>query len=169
MANKEKEVKEAKEGKEKGGGMKKIIIFILALLLVGGGVFAGTYMFMQKNNNTNSESNKPTVVREKITETVYVDLGEITVNLADEGGKRYFKGQLAVGYDKESKDAAKELTDKKIVIRDAVIFYMKSLKSDFINDPKNEQEMKNTLMDRMNKQLTKSKVIDVRFDSIITQ
>ncbi|MBW6408550.1 flagellar basal body-associated FliL family protein [Clostridium weizhouense] len=156
MANKEKDTKEGK-----GGGMKKIIIFVLALVLVGGGVFAGTYMFMQKNNQV--------AVKEKPIECVYVDLGEMTVNLADEGGKRYFKGKISVGYDVSDKDAPTEMEAKKVVIRDTTIFYLKALKLEFMNDPKNEQKIKTELMDKINKQLAKCKVVDIRFDSIITQ
>ena len=141
--------------------MKTIIIFVVALLIVGGGVFGATYMFMQKNAKT--------VIQEKTTEITYVDIGEITANLADEGGKRYFKGQISIGYDKTDKDAETELKEKKVVVRDSIIFYLKALKLDYINNTNNEKEIKDQLMDKINKQLTKSKIVDVRFDSIITQ
>ncbi len=159
MADKDKG--KDKESKGKSGNMKTIIIFVVALLLVGGGVFAGTYIFMQKN--------AATVVKEQSIDITYVDMGEMTANLADEGGKRYFKGQISIGYDKTDKDAETELKEKKVVVRDSIIFYLKSLKIDYINDTNNEKEIKAQLMDRINKQLTKSKIVDVRFDSIITQ
>ncbi|NFG60614.1 MULTISPECIES: flagellar basal body-associated FliL family protein [unclassified Clostridium] len=159
MADKDKG--KDKEAKGKSGNMKTIIIFVVALLIVGGGVFGATYMFMQKNAKT--------VIQEKTTEITYVDMGEMTANLADEGGKRYFKGQISIGYDKTDKDAETELKEKKVVVRDSIIFYLKSLKLDYINNTNNEKEIKAQLMDKINKQLTKSKIVDVRFDSIITQ
>ncbi|WP_252231521.1 flagellar basal body-associated FliL family protein [Clostridium sp. ZBS15] len=159
MADKDKG--KDKEAKGKSGNMKTIIIFVVALLIVGGGVFGATYMFMQKNAKT--------VIQEKTTEITYVDIGEITANLADEGGKRYFKGQISIGYDKTDKDAETELKEKKVVVRDSIIFYLKALKLDYINNTNNEKEIKDQLMDKINKQLTKSKIVDVRFDSIITQ
>ncbi|AOR22938.1 flagellar basal body-associated FliL family protein [Clostridium taeniosporum] len=157
MADKGKD----KDIKGKSGKMKTIIIFVIALLLVGGGVFAGTYMFMQKNNVK--------VVKEQAIDMAYIDIGEITANLADEGGKRYFKGKISIGYDKTDKDAEVELEEKKVVVRDSVIFYLKSLKLDYINDTNNEKAIKDEIMDKINKQLRKSKIVDVRFDSIITQ
>lgn len=147
--------------KKKSGNIKTVIIFVISLLLVGGVVFAGTYMFMQKNTAK--------VVMEKTVDIAYVDIGEITANLADEGGKKYFKGKISIGYDKSDKDAPTELQEKKVVVRDAIIFYLKSLKINYINDTNNEKAIKDQLMDRVNKQLSKSKIVDVRFDSIITQ
>ncbi|MGN2369720.1 flagellar basal body-associated FliL family protein [Clostridium cagae] len=157
----DKDMGKDKELKGKSGNMKTIIIFVVALLIVGGGVFAGTYILMQKNATI--------VVKEQSIDITYVDMGEITANLADEDGKRYFKGQISIGYDKTDKDAKTELEEKKVVVRDAIIFYLKSLKIDYINDTNNEKEIKDQLMDKINKQLTKSKIVDVRFDSIITQ
>ncbi|SFC61425.1 flagellar basal body-associated FliL family protein [Clostridium uliginosum] len=163
MADKEKE----KEVKVKSGGMKKVLLIIVLLLIVGGGTFGATYyMFMQKGG---AEANAKPVIKEVVPDPVYVDLGEVTVNLADEGGKRFFKGQISVGYDATSKDAAEELVKKKVAVRDATLFYLKSLKVDFINNPNNEKEMKKQLAEKINAQLVKSKIIDVRFDSILTQ
>lgn len=104
MADKDKS--KDKELKGKSGNMKTIIIFVVALLLVGGGVFGTTYIFMQKNAKI--------VVQESAIDITYVDMGEITANLADEGGKRYFKGQISIGYDKTDKDAETELKEKRL-------------------------------------------------------
>lgn len=156
MAEKKEEKKEAKSSK---GIM--IILFILGLLVLGAATFGGVYLFMKTNSNVKTQ--------QVVIENMYMDLGEVTVNLADEGGKRYFKGQLSVGYDKKDKKVAEELESNLVVVKDIVIFYFKSQKSDFVNNTANEEEMKKQLMEKINKELVKGKINDIRFNSIIVQ
>ena len=65
----------------------------------------------------------------------------------------------------------KELVKEKSlgVVKDAVIFYLKGQKAEFLNDSANEEEIKSQLMEAINKKLTKCKVTDVLFNSIIIQ
>lgn len=111
MAKKENDKgKEKVEGKEKGGKGLMIVLFILGLIVLGGATFGGSYLFMKTNKTVSAQ--------EVVVENAYVDLEEFTVNLADEGGKRYFKGELSVGYDKSNKKMAEEITANTVVIRD---------------------------------------------------
>lgn len=160
MAEKKEEKKEEKkDGKSNKGIMA--VLFILGLFVLGAATFGGVYLFMQTRDRVQSQ--------QVVTENTYVDLGELTVNLADEGGKRYFKGQLSVGYDKRDKKVAEELTDNLVVVKDVVIFYLKSQKADFINSTANEEEIKKQLIENINKELGKGKINDIRFNSIIVQ
>jgi len=155
------------KGKEKGENSGKsnkgilIILFVLGLIVIGGAAFGGTYLFMK---------NKATVeAKEVVIENTYMDLAEFTVNLADEGGKRYFKGELSLGYDKTKTKLVDELTGNQVVIRDDIIFYFKSQKAEFINNAENKEVIKKQLMDAINKDLTKGKLTDIRFKSMIIQ
>jgi len=155
------------KGKEKGENSGKsnkgilIILFVLGLIVIGGAAFGGTYLFMK---------NKATVeAKEVVIENTYMDLAEFTVNLADEGGKRYFKGELSLGYDKTKAKLVEELTGSQVVIRDDIIFYFKSQKAEFINNAENKEVIKKQLMDAINKDLTKGKLTDIRFKSMIIQ
>jgi len=155
------------KGKEKGENSGKsnkgilIILFVLGLIVIGGAAFGGTYLFMK---------NKATVeAKEVVIENSYMDLAEFTVNLADEGGKRYFKGELSLGYDKTKTKLVDELTGNQVVIRDDIIFYFKSQKAEFINNAENKEVIKKQLMDAINKDLTKGKLTDIRFKSMIIQ
>ena len=155
------------KGKEKGENSGKsnkgilIILFVLGLIVIGGAAFGGTYLFMK---------NKATVeAKEVVIENTYMDLAEFTVNLADEGGKRYFKGELSLGYDKTKTKLVEELTGSQVVIRDDIIFYFKSQKAEFINNAENKEVIKKQLMDAINKDLTKGKLTDIRFKSMIIQ
>lgn len=154
----------AKEKGENTGKSNKgvlIILFILGLLVLGAATFGGVYIFMK---------NKTTVdAQEVIVENIYMDLAEFTVNLGDEGGKRYFKGEISLGYDKTKTKLTEELTANQVVVRDDIIFYFKSQKADYINNVENKDAMKKQLIEAINKDLTKGKIIDIRFKSMIIQ
>lgn len=156
------------KAKEENGEVKHksnvgvlIILFILGLVVLGGATFGGVYLFMKTKNTVESQ--------EVIIENTYMDLKEFTVNLADDGGKRYFKGEISIGYDKSKEKLAEELKGKEVVVRDDIIFYFKSQKADYINNVENNEAMKKQLIDAINKDLTKGKITDIRFKSMIIQ
>lgn len=154
-----KEKKEKGEDSGKSNKSLMIVLFILGLVVIGGATFGGVYLFMKTNKSVEAQ--------EVIVENTYMDLAEFTVNLADEGGKRYFKGELSLGYDKTKTKLAEELTTNQVVVRDAVIFYFKSQKADYINNVANEGAIKKQLIEAINKELKKGKITDIRFRSMI--
>ena len=160
--------KKAKEAKEENGEKSTksnkgvlIILFILGLLVLGAAAFGGTYLFMKTKNTVESQ--------EVIIENKYMELKEFTVNLGDEGGKRFFKGEISIGYDMTKTKLEEELKGKEVVVRDDIIFYFKSQKAEYINNVENTENMKKQLMDAINKDLTKGKITDIRFKSMIIQ
>lgn len=162
MAKKDKDKgKDKTEVKEKSGKGLMIVLFVLGLIVLGAATFGGVYLFMKTNKTVSAQ--------QVVVEQIYVDLDEVTINLADEGGKRYFKGQIAIGYDKSNKKVAEEITNNTAVIKDVVNFYFKSKKSDYLNDVNNEEQIKSELMEAINKQLQKGKITDIRFKSMIIQ
>ena len=88
----------AEEKKEKKKG-NKLILIIAILAVLGGGTFGGVYYFMNKDN-----ASQPVVIQE-----AFFEVGEIFVNLSDEGSKRYIKLNLSISYDSKNKDLAKEI------------------------------------------------------------
>jgi len=153
-----------KENGESTGKSNKgilIILFILGLIVLGGATFGGVYLYMK--------TSKTIEAQEVVVQNAYIDLSEFTVNLADEGGKRYFKGELSLGYDKTKTKLLEELTTNQVVVRDSIIFYFKSKKADYINDVKNEDEIKKQMIEAINKELKNGKITDIRFKSMIVQ
>lgn len=147
----------AKDNKEKKKG-KFIFIIIAIILALGGGTFAGVYFYMNKNKES-----QPVYIKE-----AFIEVGEIFVNLSDEGSKRYVKLNLSISYDSANKDLGKELTDKSVVIRDVAIFYIKACKAkDF--DPANEAILKGDLINRINQKLTSGVLKDAYISDIIVQ
>ncbi|AGF58265.1 flagellar FliL protein [Clostridium saccharoperbutylacetonicum] len=155
---------DAAENVEKGGKSNRgvmVVLFILGLLVLGAATFGGVYLFMKQSKTVEAQ--------EVVVENAYMDLAEFTVNLADEGGKRYFKGELSLGYDKTKTKFQQELTENQVVIRDDIIFFFKSQKADFINNVANRETMKKELIEAINKDLTKGKITDIRFKSMLVQ
>lgn len=158
MAKKENDKAEVKENSGKG---LMVVLFILGLIVLGAATFGGVYLFMKTNKTVSAQ--------QVVVEQIYVDLDEFTINLADEGGKRYFKGELSLGYDKSDKKVAEEITNNTVVIRDAIIFYFKGQKAEFVNDINNKEKIKEDLIEAINKELQKGKITDIRFKNMIVQ
>ncbi|WP_293983643.1 flagellar basal body-associated protein FliL [uncultured Clostridium sp.] len=158
MAKKEKDKAEVEEKSGKG---LMVVLFILGLIVLGAATFGGVYLFMKTNKTVSAQ--------QVVVEQIYVDLEEFTINLADEGGKRYFKGELSLGYDKSDKKVAEEITNNTVVIRDAIIFYFKGQKAEFVNDINNKEKIKEDLIEAINKELQKGKITDIRFKNMIVQ
>lgn len=158
MAKKENDKAEVKEKSGKG---LMVVLFILGLIVLGAATFGGVYLFMKTNKTVSAQ--------QVVVEQIYVDLDEFTINLADEGGKRYFKGELSLGYDKSDKKVAEEITNNTVVIRDAIIFYFKGQKAEFVNDINNKEKIKEDLIEAINKELQKGKITDIRFKNMIVQ
>lgn len=153
--------KEAGENTGKGNKGVMVILFILGLIVLGGATFGAVFMYMKYEKTVSAQ--------EVIVENTYMDLEEFTVNLADEGGKRYFKGEIALGYDITKTKLKEELALNQVVVRDDIIFYFKSQKAEYINNVENKDAMKKQLIDAINKDLTKGKLTDIRFKSMIIQ
>ena len=138
------------EGKGKGKG-NIIIIAILLVLVVGAGTFAGTYLFMKNNKDT-----------DKQVEEIKVPVAEdLTVNLSD-SGNRYLKTTVYIYYDKENKDIAEEITNKTIEIQDKTSLYLKSKTAEDF-DASKEETLKKELSSEINSILNKGEIENVYF------
>ncbi len=143
---------------KKKSNLKIIIIIIAVLLALGGGVFGGVYLYMTKNAEP----------AEVIIVEGYKEVGEIMVNLSDKEAKRYVKLTATVTYDSADEELGTEIDTKLVALKDTMIFYLKSLKStDFTAD--NEMILKSELVDKLNQNLTKGLLIDVKFNELLVQ
>lgn len=158
---KKKNEKENGEEKAKSNKGILVVLFVLGLIVLGAAAFGGVYIFMKNNKTVDS--------KEVVVETSYYDLKEFTVNLGDEGGKRFFKGEISLGYDKSKTKLEEELKSNEVVVRDDIIFYLKSQKADYINNSANSEAIKKQIMEAVNKDLKAGKIIDVRFKSMLVQ
>ena len=146
----------AEEKKE--SNLKFIIITVMALLVIGVAVFLGVYFTMSKNAEP----------KEVIVVETYTELGQILVNLSDEGNKKYVQMSATLTYDSANSELAEEITTKNVALKDSAIFYLKSLKTtDF--SAENELSLKQNLVERLNANLTSGKIIDIKFNELLVQ
>jgi flagellar basal body-associated protein FliL len=172
------------EKKEKGKGVSlKIIIIILAALIVFGGGF-GAYWFLlrDKGESTdhattenhaaatdNTKINMQTTMIYELSPYTYA-LDEFLVNLADEGGKRYLKVKIVVGYDtKKKKEMDVELEEKKPILKDAIISILRSKKSTDLATEKNVDDLKKELLTRINLFFEYGRANNMYFEDLLIQ
>ncbi len=158
------EKKKVKDNKKGGNSLKIVIVVLLGLILIGGSVFAGAFIVMKRqpaavSANTNEKS--------KVDEKTY-DLKEFLVNLSDEGGKRYLKAKISIGYDKTNKKLDKEIEPKVDVLRDAVNTVLRSKKTTDIT-PASTETLKKEIMDKLNPLLDNGRITNVYFYEILVQ
>lgn len=138
---------------------KKNLWIIIAMVILCIGSFGGSYIYFKS---------KPGY-EEQVVKEAYMECGEpMVINLADEGGKRYIKVKVNIGYDEKNKKLEEELTIKQTVIRDAIIFHFTNLKSEDVKN-QDEVEMKEELMISINNTLEEGKIEGIYFDEYTVQ
>lgn len=174
------ENKATKKGPSK---VKVIIIGVLILAVVGVGAYFGYSKFLKKNTKTNIAQNK--VVQQtnttqqvqnnsttggsnldQIVSSQTFELDEVTVNLADQGGSRFVKVKAFLGFDEKKLTA--ELTTKKPIVTDAIIGVLRTKKAADIV-PKNMNNIKMEIIQKINPMLEKGPLNNVYFTDIIVQ
>lgn len=149
----------AEEKVEKSGKGKGIVILLIIIVLLSGAAVGGMYWYMNKKVKATAEV--------KIEES-YFDLGEYTVNLSDEGGKRYLNAKVSVGYDKANKEMATKIEEEKTVLTSITLEYLKSKKvADF--DSENLENIKKGLVEALNKKVSNGQFTEAYFQKLIVQ
>ncbi|MBK5240413.1 flagellar basal body-associated protein FliL [Clostridium sp.] len=146
--------------KPKNGNAFKIVIIVLLVLVVLGGATFGTMYFLKKDSGAAAE---PKV----IVEQTY-PLGEFTINLLDDSGKRFIKVNIYIGYETNEK-LTTELEEKnEPIIRDAVNTYIRAKHAtDF--SVTGLDVIKKELIKSINLNLTKGIIINIYFNDILIQ
>ncbi|NPV92043.1 MAG: flagellar basal body protein FliL [Firmicutes bacterium] len=141
----------------------KIIIIGLVLFIIGGaGVFAFTVFFTNKEETP--EAKKPVKVA---SSGILVKVPDITVNLADPGGKRYLKTEIHL----EVKDEkAKPLLETRLPIaRDRIVMVLSS-KTQTDLEVYNRDNLRQELMNQINEALSPTvEIQNLYFAAFVTQ
>lgn len=154
------------------GASFKIILLVLLLLIVLGLGFDG-YLILTKKASTTVNSNSALQVATKSTIEISpytYKLDEFLVNLSDEGGKKYLKVKLSLGYDaKNKKNMDKELADKTDNMRDSIITVLRSKKSTDIAVQTGIDDLKKEILTKINPFFENGKVNSVYINDILIQ
>lgn len=160
----------------KGNGPKLIIIVLVLLIIMGAGLgFGGYFIYNKVMNNTttaahNTNANTNVLNPSSGLSAYTYSMDEFLVNLSDEGGKRFFKTKIYIGYDtKKKKDMDKELEEKKPILRDAINGVLRSKKATDLSTQKNVEDLKKELLDRINPCFESGKASNIYFYDILIQ
>lgn len=159
--------------KEKSNGaLFKIILLVLLILIVMGLGFVGYLLTTKKTsatinpNSAISENTKSTIETSPYT----YKLDEFLLNLSDDGGKKYLKIKLSLGYDaKNKKNMDKDLTDKTDNMRDTIISILRSKKSSDIATQTGIDDLKKEILTKINPFFQNGKVNSVYINDILIQ
>lgn len=158
------------KGEKKEKSFNLIIVILLVIIIVGLlGLAAGFYFFNIKGNSTAAAATTAktsTTSENKGVSTLTFAVDDFLVNLSDEGGKRYIKVKVFIGYDNAK--LSKELEIKKPIIRDAANSVLRAKKTTDFTE-KGTEDVKKELLTRINPILSEGKANNIYFYEILIQ
>lgn len=159
---------DASENQEKAGKKvkpkkKKMMLIILIILVVLAGSSAGAYFFFKKPAGEAGEVKKP-----KTAEMESLDIGEVVVNLAGNGGAHYLRVKIVIEYPKEKK-LPEELKKKKHQVSDIIITTLRSKTMAEVSSASSVEGLKKSLLKEINGHLEHGEVTGIYFTDFLVQ
>jgi flagellar FliL protein len=154
---------------------KKYIIFLGVIILITVMIIPSlsSCKLFNKDKSSDDAKSKEGSKKEESSENTgsefgpVFDLGEIIINLADAGQVRYAKMSVAIELDNETTLAEAQRRDPQI--RDTVIELISKETAEKILSPDSRKDLKNEIMDNINKNLSEGEVTSVYFTTILVQ
>lgn len=145
---------------KKGKGLIIGIVLFVAVAIVSSGV-AITLVMLNKGDKAPKKVEKP-------KPGILVPLsGEIIVNLAEGGGKRYLKLNAAIEVDSEETSA--EIGLRMAQIRDLIIVILRQKTVEKISEKEGINQVRSEIIAGINRCLSKGKVTNLFFTDFVVQ
>lgn len=159
---------EKKQEKAPGSKLNIVIVALLVIIIFGMVGIVGGYFFLVKGKTANTTTAVTVTEAEENTYT----LDEFTINLADTDSDKYINAQISLGYDSSQTKLKSELEStevvKKPILSDAVISVIRNKKkADFQGE--GLDKVKQEIIDAVNKDLSKGKILHVYFSKLVIQ
>ena len=155
----------AEEEEKEKGGKKKLIMIILPVILVVGG---GAYFMMGGGGEADAaEAEEEAAAAEETGEGEVIEVGKMTVNLADEDEDRYARVGIAV--------VMAELGDSALVggkiplIQDAALTVIAGMHADDLRTPAGIEQLRSTLTERAQEIFPDGDVVRIVLTEMIIQ
>jgi len=170
--NEEKEEK----GKSSGGGLLPIINLVLLVLVLAVGGFVAWKMISMEQPA--SETDKAAIEQTDDTELpeaedddnappIFMDIENITVNLADTDQSRFLRAKIKL--EVRNEDAQTKVTENMVKINDLVITVLASKKFSDIRTPQGKYALKEDLIYRMNRVIGGKPIKNLYFTDFVSQ
>lgn len=139
-----------------------LILGAVAVLAVMGISISLYTLFMSKENT-------PAPEPAATVEGPYLIYGphDFTVNLSDDGQRRYLKVTMALGY--EEKKLLKELEQRSVQIRDLIIEVLRNRSADDVENGKGTTALRTDLIAEINEILSKGTIKEIYFTDFLVQ
>ncbi|MDX8395328.1 MAG: flagellar basal body-associated FliL family protein [Mariprofundaceae bacterium] len=170
----EAEVQE--EGKSSGGGLLPIINLVLLVLVLAVGGFVAWKMIAMDQTPPAVEEGVSQTEETKIPEAenddpkappVYMDIDDITVNMADEDRERFLRAKIKLWVRNEA--AQVKIEAEMFKINDMVITIFSSKKFSEVRTPQGKYALKEDLKYRINQLVGGKPVKDIFFTDFVSQ
>jgi len=152
---------------------KKSMILIVGIFLVVVGAFgAGFFILWSKMSEAIQQSaqaaSPPEAVEQKAaTLGPMIPLGSLTVNLADEGGKRYLR--VAIELEIESEKLTEEINKRLPQVKDTILTILPTKRFEEIHSAEGKQQLRDGIMGRLNPTLASAKITNIYFTEFVVQ
>jgi flagellar FliL protein len=155
---------------EKKGNKKKFINLVFILIMVSFVIIitvnaTSCTLFKKKGNSTKATTEKATEGTKVFGPTF--DLGEMIVNLSDEGQARYAK--MSVAFELKDEKALEEAKKRDPQIRDMVVELIGSETSEEILSLDTRNALKQEILKKINTQFAGDLLVQVFFTNILVQ
>lgn len=137
-------------------GLRKVLLFGLLGLLLVAGVVAGLYFTGRLGRA--GEQAEPVIIRE---------LGEFITNLRGEAGRHFIRVRINVELAGEG--AEEEAVEKAFLIRDTVLAVLRSQNVQDLSGEEGMQRLRETLRERLDAVLERTRVVRVLFVEFVIQ
>ncbi|MDQ6970728.1 MAG: flagellar basal body-associated FliL family protein [Mariprofundus sp.] len=163
------------KGKSGGGGLLPIInLVLLVLVLAVGGFVAWKLISMEQPTEQSVaavEQSDETTIPEADDETdappVFMDIDNITVNLADTDQSRFLRTKIKL--EVRNEEAKIKVNENMIKINDLVITILSSKKFSEIRTPQGKYALKEDLVYRMNRAVGGKPIKNLYFTDFVSQ
>jgi len=152
---------------------KKLPLILLIMLVVLASSAAGWYFFFKSpsevgggEKKASAEESKKIVGKEQ--EPDKLDLGEVLVNLAGNGGGHYLRVKVVIEYPKD-KNLAKELKDRQHEVMDTLISTLRSKSLADVSSASSVEELKKSLLVEINNHLKTGDITGIYFTDFLVQ
>lgn len=160
---------DSETGKPKNGKQKKLkikskkfVLILLALLLVLAGS-AGAFLYY------NNPAVRGFFAREsKHAELENLDMGEMVVNLAANGGMHYLRLNVIIEYPREKK-LAEEIKKKRYQLADVIIANLRNKTFSEVSSTDSIERLKKSLLNEINSHLEKGQAVGLYFTDFLIQ
>jgi len=173
MADNEENEEQGKSGG--GGGILPIInLVLLVLVLAVGGFVAWKLISMEQPAEAPTatvEQSDETVIPEADEETdappVFMDIDNLTVNLADTDQSRFLRAKIKI--EVRNEEAKIKVSERMVKINDLIITILSSKKFSEIRTPQGKYALKEDLIYRMNRAVGGKPIKNLYFTDFVSQ